>query len=109
MVLIVLIAAMMSCGAFLTVAFYEYNQAAREVRHSQALFLAQAGLQRAMSDAGAASSLSNLTGMPYQNVALGPGTYTVEIDSASGGGVVIRSTGTVQDRSRTIQLRLSRN
>jgi len=108
-VLIMLVVAMLSCGAFLSVAFHEYNLAVQEERHAQALFLAEAGIQRTLNLADNVSDLSSLPAHPYTDEPLGPGTYSVDVPSATSGRATIVATGQVSERSRSIRLQISQD
>jgi len=106
--LILLIVAMLSCGAFLSVAFHEYNLSVQEEQHAQALFLAQAGLQRTLNRASN-TPFDLMSSQPFTDEPLGPGTYTVEVSNPETGTAVIVSTGNVSERSRTIRQTISRD
>lgn len=109
MVLIMLVVAMLSCGAFLSVAFHEYNLSQQEEQYSQCLFLAQAGLQRTLQLASDTSDFGTLDGTVYADEPLGPGTYTVDVNAVSASEATITATGQVAGRSRTIRQRISRD
>ena len=108
-VLIALVVAMLSCGAYLTVAFHEYNESVRQEKHAQAFFLAEAGRQRALHRADNSASFGNITGELFSGVELGPGTYTVTVSSPTSGEATIVSTGRVDEQVRTIQMDISRD
>ncbi len=105
--LILLVVAMMSCGAFLSVAYHEYNLSVQEEQHAQALFLAQAGLQRTLNLASN-TPFDKMSAQPFTAEPLGAGTYTVEVSSPDD-ELIIVSTGNVSDRSRTIRQTIIRD
>ena len=109
LVIIMLVVAMLSCGAFLSVAFHEYNLSKQEEQYSQCLFLAQAGLQRTLELASGTSDFSTLDGTVYTDEPLGTGTYTVNVNAMSASEATITATGRVSGRSRTISQRISRD
>jgi Tfp pilus assembly protein PilX len=109
LVIIMLVVAMLSCGAFLSVAYHEYNLSRQEEQYSQCLFLAQAGLQRTLQMAGDTSDFTTLDGTVFADESLGTGTYTVNVNAVSASEATITATGRVSGRSRTVSQKISRD
>lgn len=73
-----------------------------ELSRAQALYLAEAGISRALYELHQASLVGGAAPSSYKNVPLGQGTYTVNHDLLSG---VITSTGEANGVQRTVQIR----
>ncbi len=73
-----------------------------ELARAQSLYLAEGGIARALYELHQASILGTTTATSYDNVPLGPGTYSVTHDIYSG---VITSIGKSQGVERVIQIK----
>ncbi|MEF8787988.1 MAG: hypothetical protein V5A84_02850 [Planctomycetota bacterium] len=107
--IIMLVVAMLSCGAFLSVAFHEYNLSVHEEQDAKAFYLAQGGIQRTLNLASNTSSLDSMPSDPYTEEPLGDGTYSVQVTNPDSDTAVIVSTGRIMDRSRIIRQTISRD
>ena len=107
-VMIVLIIAMLTCAAFLELAFHEWNLATKEEKTTQAFFLAQAGVQRTLYLLESTDDWTGLATEPYSDVSLADGTYSVEFTSINANEVTILSTGQVDEHTRKITMTVSK-
>jgi hypothetical protein len=116
-------------AAFLMLSFHESRVAERQQRLVKALYIAEAGIERALYDlkldfvndnTSPSWSDTDINGMaigpdtvnfyavPYASTSMNGGSYTVEFKNVGGSGesIWVKSTGTLGDVTRTIQVYL---
>ena len=106
-VVFIFVITLMGLG-MLRMAAFEGDLYKTERMRRQALFLADAGAQRALAKLSVTDDWTTLAGSLYGSVPLGGGTYTVGLTDVTTSSATITSEGAYLDKTRTVEVMVTR-